>query len=82
MFDDGKRKTVLHLAVRDLTVEVDMTMILMMSYLERRTRDVSHQCGYKCQFTDPPKENAVETIRLPVAQAHLNAGENLNAENL
>ncbi len=42
MFDDGKKRIVAHLAVLDHTVAVDMTMILMMIFLERGKRDVSH----------------------------------------
>ena len=41
MFDDEKRKIAVHRAVQNHMVEANMTMILMMTFLEREIREVS-----------------------------------------
>ena len=52
MFDDAKKRIVAHRGVLSHTVEVDMTMILMMIVLERGTRDVSHTSQYDWHSID------------------------------
>lgn len=81
MLSDAKRRTVAHRGVLSHTVEVDMTMILMMIVLGRGIGDVGHPFKHEQKHTNMQQEIVVGTTHHPVSQARLSPDGNQNAES-